>query len=107
MQFIVNQFADHILTKNIFVSLQIKPRERTILNFKTETAAILWLDETVKNRRLFCLNDVPKSIYSFTRFIASLKEEYFENEILRFCMLWAYFMSISDQIGMNILMLIW
>ena len=78
MQFIVNQFADHILTKNIFVSLQIKPRERTILNLKTETAAILWLDETVKNRRLFCLNVVPKNIHSSTRFILSLKKVFIE-----------------------------
>ena len=72
-----------------------------------ETAAILWLDEMVKNRPLFCLNVVPKNIHSSTRFISSLKEGYFQDKILRFYMLLVYIMSISDQIVINISMLIW
>ena len=72
-----------------------------------ETAAILWLDEMVKNRPLFCLNVVPKNIHSSTRLIASLKEGYFKDKIFRFYMLLVYIMSISDQIEMNISMLIW
>ena len=81
--------------------------ERIILNFVTVSVAILLLDGLVKNKRLFCLNVVPKNIHSSTRFISSLKEGYFKDKILRFYMLLAYFMSISDQIVINILMLIW
>ena len=93
--------------KSILILLQIKPRERTISNLKMETAAILWLDEMVKNRQLFYLNVVPKNIHSSTRFISSLKERCFKDKIFRFYMLLVYIMSISDQIEMNISMLIW
>ena len=71
-----------------------------------ETAAILWLDVTVKNKRLFCLNVVPKNIHSSTRFILSLQKILYRNTF-RFCTLLVYIMSINDQIAMNILMLIW
>ena len=95
------------MTKKVILVLEIKPRERTTLNFKMVTAVIPWSDETAKNRPLFCSNVVPKNKHSSTRFVASLKEGYFEDKVFRFYMLLAYFMSISDQIEMNILMLIW
>ena len=37
----------------------------------------------MENRRLFCLNVVPKNIHSSTRFITSLKEEYQRYHIIK------------------------
>ena len=37
--------------------------ERTILNFVMVTVVILWLDEMVKDKRLFCLHVVLKNIH--------------------------------------------
>ena len=103
----IDQFVGDIFTKSIFIFLQIKPSERIISNFKMETAAILSLDDMVKNRPLFWMNVVPKNIHSYTRFVSSLKERYFEDKVLRLCMLLAFFTSINDQIEIIILMLIW
>ena len=69
--------------------LEIKPRERTTSNLKMVTTVILWPDETVKNRRLFCLNFVTKNIHSSTRFIMILKDRYFEIKFQDFACSWS------------------
>ena len=75
----VISFQTIFLTKKSFTFYwEIKPRERTTLNFKMVTAVIPWPDETVKNRPLFCSNVVPKSIHWSTRFIITLRARYCE-----------------------------
>ena len=63
----------HIIWINLSsLSLQTEPCQRTTLNFVMVTAVIRWLDETVKDKILFCLHFVRKNTHWFMRWFLSI-----------------------------------